>query len=71
MWCSRAAAIRGDGRPAGPAAAFSMGSARRCSSSQTGCGYLISTQASAGIASIVRRTFLSTRIVTENRAPAR
>jgi hypothetical protein len=32
---------------------------------------LISIHASAGIASIVRRTFLSTRIVTENRTPPR
>ena len=45
---------------------------KRCwSSSQIGWGYLISTQASAGMASIVVRTFLSIRIVTENRTPPR
>ena len=44
---------------------------RRCSSSQTGCGYSISTHASSGMASIAVRILASTWTVTENRTPAR
>jgi hypothetical protein len=44
---------------------------RCCSSSHTGCGWAISTQASSPVAAMARWTFWSMRTVTENRTPAR